>query len=98
MRGIAHAWRESVPNDKIFIKSFCIVALLLLAANIWSLIFPNQLQDGFKEIGFPMVFYREGGFSYHTEFKWLALGSDLVFCLNVSIFASYLLVEALRKK
>lgn len=87
-----------IPNDKIFLRGFCIVTLLLVVANLWPLLGSVNVQDGLREIGFPLVFYREGGFSFQTKFKLLALGSDLVLGLNIAMFTGYYFVEVFQKK
>ena len=79
-----------------FLIGFMLTLLLFLTANVLAAHFMSDCglpaffhlsgcADDIRRAGFPLQFYEEGGFAFHSNFDQEALAFDIVIGLAVSI-------------
>jgi len=73
------------------IVGLAVAAALNLAPYVWTRY--NSVVDDFEVMGFPMLFFRQGGFAGIKQFVIVALLIDLVFALLLALLAGWAAVR-----
>lgn len=83
-------------SSRPLLTGFLLTFLLFLAANLLAAHLQSDCglpaffnmagcDDDIRRAGFPLQFYEEGGFAYHSNFDILAFGLDLVLGLALGV-------------
>ena len=90
--------RTFARKGSSFLFWFVMTAILMVGFNLFPLLATWRAfhSDGMEQIGFPVTFFKRGGFSYHHNFFWGGLCADAVVLLLCSSAAGYCLRNGWR--